>query len=281
MSFKVSLTYLLPQTWLLLLTGILSLYLARSGLYFERLTVFPETPTGASLNSLAFLFPLLLAATLIYLVVRSGHITIVKFIVRFSLVSATFLLSTWYLSKLQNVISMPKAVVGSESFLAIISACLTAIMVLAVYKAGGLIHAFSSASIGALLGTFLAFSIPLLSAITLLGALVVYDILSVYRGPIGRLVGSISQSEFTGAVFNLGEITIGMGDMVFYSMLASVAFSNYGFLSYAMSSLGVLLGAYLGMRILEKRSYLPGLPLAITAGLIMMLASILLTGQVV
>lgn len=280
MSFKFNLAYLLPQTWLLFLTGVISLCLTRTGRYFEHLTIFPETPTGASLNSLAFLLPLMLAATLIYLLARSGRLNIVKLIVRFSLVSATFLLTTWYISRLQDTLPIPKGILSSESSIAVGAACLTAIIVLAVYKGRGLIHTLSSASVGALLGTFLAFSIPLLSAIALLGALVAYDILSVYRGPIGRLVDSIGQKEFTGAVFSMGEITVGMGDMVFYSMLASVAFSNYGFLSYVMSSLGVLFGYHLGMKMLEKRNYLPGLPLAIIAGLLMMLGSILLTGQV-
>jgi len=276
-SFKVSLNHLVPQTWVILLTGVLSLYLAKTESHREILTVFPETPGGASLNSILFVFPLFFAATVVYLLVRSGRQTLVKFIFRISLVSATFLLMTWYIFKIVKVI--PTSIPAGELASTTISACLTALLVAAVYKAEGLIHALSSASIGALVGTFLAFSMPLLSAVVLLGALVVYDILTVYLGPIGKLVESSSLRDFTGAVFTFEDVTVGMGDLVFYSMLVSVALSNYGVLSYIMSSFGVLFGAYIGMRMLEKRDYFPGLPLALLVGLLMMFGAVLVAGQ--
>jgi len=273
--FKASVDHVLPQAWGLLLTGLLSLYLEMTEDRRELLTVFPETPTGASLNSLVFILPLFLAATMIYLLVRGGRLGVVKFIVRASLALATFLLIVWYTSKASGVTSSNV----SESVSAVISACVTAGVLFCVYKAGGLMHAFSLASVGALIGSFLAHSIPLLSAVALLAALAAYDTLSVYKGPIGRLVESANLREFAGAVFTMGDVTVGMGDMVFYSMLVSVALLDFGLWPYIMSSLGTLLGAYLGIRMLEKRDYFPGLPLAVSAGLLMMFVSVLLTGQ--
>lgn len=272
--FKASLDHVLPQGWAVLLTGLLSLYLKETESSHELLTVFPETPTGASINSLIFILPLFLAATMIYLLVRSGHLGVVKLIVRASLALATFLLIGWYTWKIAAVTS-----IAGETIPAVISACLTTGVLFCVYKAGGLMHAFSMASVGALIGSFLAHSIPLLSAVTLLAALVAYDTLAVYKGPIGRLVEHANLRDFTGAVFTMGDVTVGMGDMVFYSMLVSVALLDFGLWSYLMSSLGTLLGAYLGIKMLEKRDYFPGLPLAITAGLLMMFVSALLTGQ--
>jgi hypothetical protein len=109
---------------------------------------------------------------------------------------------------------------------------------------------------------------------------VIYDILSVYKGPIGKLSESIHLSEFTGAAFTFEDVTIGMGDVVFYSMLVSMAFKNFGISIYVISSLGVLLGAYWGMLMLKKRDFFPGLPLAILIGLIMMFSSVYLTNHI-
>jgi presenilin-like A22 family membrane protease len=275
-AFEVRLEYLFPQVWVLVLTGALSIYLVRMESYRELLTLFPETPEGASLNSLTFVLPLFASATIMYLLVRSRHLRVVKLIVRISLVLATFLLTTWYIFKIVRVlpISIPTMYVSTLA-----SACLTALMLLAVYKAGGLMQAFALASIGALIGTFLAFSIPTLSAVVLLGALVVYDVLSVYKGPIGRLVENVNLKDFAGMVFTLGDVTVGMGDMVFYSMLVSVAISNFGVFSYVMTSLGVLGGTYVGMRLLRRWDYLPGLPLAILGGLVLMFLSALMFGK--
>jgi hypothetical protein len=69
------------------------------------------------------------------------------------------------------------------------------------------------------------------------------------------------------------------GVVVFYSMLVSIAISNFGVFSYVMTSLGVLGGAYFGMRLLRRWDYLPGLPLAILGGLVLMFLSALMLGK--
>ncbi len=273
-QFTVELVHLLPQVWALSFAGILSFWLSKSDSYYEALTIFPETPTGASLNSLLFILPLLFAATMMYLLIRSGLLRVVRFLVKSSLATATFLLITWYVSK--AVKPGPTTIFGSDIDSAMFSALLTALALFMVYRKEGVGRSISMASIGSLIGVFLAFSIPMLSAIVLLAALVAYDVLSVYKGPIGKIVENSNIREFTGAVFTMRDVTVGMGDMVFYSMLAAVAFSNLGILSYVMSSLGVLFGAYAGMRMLEEKDYFPGLPLALVCGLIMMFGSILL-----
>jgi hypothetical protein len=71
-----------------------------------------------------------------------------------------------------------------------------------------------------------------------------------------------------------------MGDVVFYSMLVSMALKNFGISIYVVSSIGVLLGAYLGMRMLEKRDFFPGLPLAILIGLTTMFSSVFLVNHI-
>jgi hypothetical protein len=73
--------------------------------------------------------------------------------------------------------------------------------------------------------------------------------------------------DFQGAVFTVGDLTIGMGDLVFYSMLVSTAMMNLGTLAYVGAFIGVAVGSFLGFKLLERREILPGLPLAIGIGL--------------
>jgi presenilin-like A22 family membrane protease len=119
-------------------------------------------------------------------------------------------------------------------------------------------------------GTFLGVSIPTLTGIVLLLALAGYDLFAVYKGPIGKMAESTDLEEFTGAVFTYGDLTVGMGDMVFYSMLASISMMNFGLIPFIAAALGVVIGAYLGFKMLEGRDMFPGLPFAIVLGLIFM-----------
>jgi presenilin-like A22 family membrane protease len=120
----------------------------------------------------------------------------------------------------------------------------------------------------------LGVSIPILTAIVLLAALAVYDLVSVYRGPIGKIAEMSDLEEFKGAVFTVGDLTIGMGDLVFYSMLVSNAMINLGILAYLGAFAGVAVGSYLGFKMLERREVFPGLPIAIGLGL----AAVLIVG---
>jgi hypothetical protein len=58
-----------------------------------------------------------------------------------------------------------------------------------------------------------------------------------------------------------------MGDIVFYSMLASNAMTNLGQLSFIGACVGLVVGAYAGFKMLEKRDMFPGLPFALLLGL--------------
>jgi hypothetical protein len=81
---------------------------------------------------------------------------------------------------------------------------------------------------------------------------------------------STNLEEFTGAVFTYGDLTVGMGDMVFYSMLASISMMNFGPIPFLAAAVGLVIGAYLGFKMLEGRDMFPGLPFAIILGLVFM-----------
>lgn len=264
-GFRVGFDHIIPHIWALVLAGFLSFYMKFFGGSNEVLTVFPETIAGASLNSIIFVVPLFVIATVVYLLVKMGLTNIVRYLIRASLVFSTLLLTSWFASKYVEANSQMFGYVWL--IMASTSTLLTIILISAVYRGGGLIHAISLASIGAMTGAFLATVIPFLSAVILLGALTLYDLISVYKGPVGKLARNQALEDLTGAVFNVGDLTVGLGDMVFYSMLASIAFSSFGPITYIMVSSGILLGTYVDIRILESTHYIPGLPIPLTLGL--------------
>ena len=125
---------------------------------------------------------------------------------------------------------------------------------------------------------FLGASIPFLTSLVILAALVVYDTVSVFRGPIGALARNVDVGDLTGAVFNYRDLTIGMGDIVFYSLVETVALLKFGIAPFLGAGVGVITGAYLGFRALSRYQVFPGLPFALLLGAGGMLAVALAQG---
>ncbi len=77
------------------------------------------------------------------------------------------------------------------------------------------------------------------------------------------------------------EIEIGLGDLVFYSMLTAHTsiISSFSLISLVMVSAGILAGLMITLKMLERRKMLPGLPISIALGLVALFLSLLLFGQ--
>jgi presenilin-like A22 family membrane protease len=120
--------------------------------------------------------------------------------------------------------------------------------------------------LGGALGVFLGWSIPLVSALLILAFLAVYDVIAVYKGPVGKIASS-GLDQLTGLSFSFRDIQMGLGDLVFYSMLCAAMLRWFTWVSYAISFAGVLAGSFVTFLVLEKKGMFPGLPIPIFLGL--------------
>lgn len=267
-EFKARPSQLIPEILAIGLAGILTYVLRISKAPIEPITFFPETAGGITLNAGIFVVLMATAGTVIYLFVKFGFKQIVRYLINIALLGLLFFLFTWYGALYSDY--LPKTLTADAWIL--ISVTATALLALAIFKSKGVLHFGGIVLIGGLTGTFLGVSIPTLTAIALLLALAGYDLFAVYRGPIGKIAQSADLEEFTGAVFTYGDLTVGMGDMVFYSMLASNSMMNFGPVPFLGASAGLVIGAFLGFKMLEGREMFPGLPFAILLGLGLMFA---------
>jgi presenilin-like A22 family membrane protease len=268
-EFEAKPSQLIPEILAIGLAGILTYVLRISNAPIEPITFFPETVGGVTLNAGIFVVLMATAGSVIYLFIKFGFKRIVRYLINIALLGLLLFLFTWYGSLYSDY--LPKNLISNYTWI-LISAAATAALALATFKSKGIIHLGSVVLIGGLTGTFLGVSIPTLTAIALLLALAGYDLFAVYRGPIGKIAQSAELEEFTGAVFTYGNLTVGMGDMVFYSMLASNSMMNFGPLPFLGASAGLIVGAFLGFKMLEGREMFPGLPFAILLGLGLMFA---------
>jgi hypothetical protein len=94
----------------------------------------------------------------------------------------------------------------------------------------------------------------------------IYDAFAVYHGPIGKIAAT-GLDKLPGLSFSFKDIQMGLGDLVFYSMLSGHMLLRFGILSSSASIIGILGGCFLAFKMLETRGVFPGLPLPILFGL--------------
>jgi hypothetical protein len=273
-EFNVTAAHLLPEVWTLIVAGVLAVMILESKIEVQVITQFPETPVGATMNMTIFVVLMAVMATLMYLLVKHGLEKIFRTILRIAIVSVLFVLLIWYLTALFALLRVAEEIAD----LAILSASLilTSVLTYAINRTKGVPQLVATTLLGAMVGTFLGASIPTLTAIILLLGLACYDIFAVFKGPIGKIAEKTDLESLSGATLTFGDLTVGLGDLVFYSMLAGHTMLSFGFIPYAMASIGIVVGTYLGFKMLEKRSAFPGLPLSLIIGLGFMLVTVFL-----
>jgi len=131
--------------------------------------------------------------------------------------------------------------------------------------------------ISAEVGSFFAATLPPtngvpLMAILLAAVFALYDIYAVFRGPLKQLVNVAPSGAFAAMSVKAGEFTVGLGDVVFYSMLPSIALFYLHPINAVYTLIAVDAGVVLTLYLLSRRRLLPGLPIPMLLGICVLAA---------
>jgi len=213
---------------------------------------------------------------LVYLLVRKRKILVIKLIFTFSLAFTFAMITDLYLEALLVVLNVYEKLY----YLSFIFSTIAALQ--AIYIAFKEVPEFYEASIcftfGVAVGTFFANLLPLWSIIALSLLISLYDLYAVFYGPLKRLielekeiVGHGTSGVGTPKAFLLRGMTIplfgfrvGLGDIVFYSMIIASAYMNPkpSIIRSFITTTGVALGAYITLKILTKKGKaMPAMPI--------------------
>ena len=196
--------------------------------------------------------------------------------------AASLLLSLVYFNAILSISQASKTLY----VLVALSLVVTVLFDLAIFRLGSIPRNVAVVGIGGALGIFFGFAIPLWSAVLILAFLAVYDVFAVYRGPVGKDCAVFrGMDQLQGLSFSFKDIQMGLGDLVFYSMLTGSMFfyffDSYGFpvgvLPCLVSIVGIMAGSIITLFALERKGIFPGLPFPIMFGL----AGGLITGLVI
>ncbi|MEM2098205.1 MAG: presenilin family intramembrane aspartyl protease [Candidatus Bathyarchaeia archaeon] len=224
-------------------------------------TPFQEGTTSATLgNAIYFVVLVATGAFVLYILLKWKNRKLITFLTAFALTAASILLSLFYFSAV--LVFMP----NSEMLLICLTVVVTIVVDVSIFVLDGGIRNGVVICLGGALGVFFGFSIPFLSAVLILCFLAVYDVFAVYKGPVGK-IAHVGLDQLKGLSFSFKDVQMGLGDLVFYSMLSSSMLFNFGWISYSTSLVGILTGSLLTFVMLERKGIFPGLPLPVFLGL--------------
>jgi len=162
-----------------------------------------------------------------------------------------------------------------DQLLPLVSLLLAGLLVLMLWSKRGVLRVISASIVGAGVGVYLGASMPLWTSLVIIVGISLYDIVAVYKGPLGRLA-QLDLITLRGLVVDFMDVFLGLGDIVFYSMLIAFSYSHLTLLAAVAASAGILLGFTITLLAIKKGGPAPGLPASLIIGLSLALLTTLL-----
>lgn len=224
------------------------------------ITPIPESsapPSEALLDPAPYFNALILVALM-----AAGGALLVLFLKHakaLKVLGATLTAVTAFAATSYHLLLLTPAPIASAVSLAALAAAWVAV---SLVKLHGIPSVAASAYVGASAGAIVGTLLPFWTAVVLMLAVSGYDLLAVYVGHL-RLLGNL-ESSIPGFMVEYGGMSIGMGDLFFYSVAQSFTLSRLGLVPGFMTSLGLLLGFLLTVRLASTRKIVAGLPIPLT-----------------
>ena len=267
-KFKFELIYLLPILASMLFGLACSVVLLPEAVPPTQVTpISPGTPGADWGNAIYFVVLIAISATVFYFLLKRKSKRIIKGLVILALTTAALLLSLVYLIALASYLP----IIADWLIILPLSLAFTVLFDLAIFRLGNVARNVAVILMGGALGMYFGYniaSLSLWSAVLILLFLAIYDIFAVYKGPVGKIAQS-GLDQLQGLSFGFKDIQMGLGDLVFYSMLTGAMIFGFpsSFLPVIASVVGIVAGSIVTFFMLEKRGIFPGLPFPIILGL--------------
>ncbi len=104
---------------------------------------------------------------------------------------------------------------------------------------------------------------------TLIILLSLYDIYTVYKGPLQRIIAETSSQEtsvestMTPLMVKTGRISVGMGDILAYTMAAAISYKTLKPLPATLNIVAIYAGISITVSLVRRKGYVPGLPVPV------------------
>ncbi len=166
------------------------------------------------------------------------------------------------------------AIIGENLILGIVLVIATALAFL-VRKSSGVAALAAACVTAGAGGTIIGYMIPVLTFIVLVASLTVFDLVMVKKGYLSLLSHEQYReriNQLRGLVVEVGDVNIGLGDLLFYTITVTTTFFKLGLLPAITANLAMIIGYYLTLQLLKKWTTVPGLTIPLSLALASALA---------
>lgn len=270
---RSTLSFLVPIVASTIFSTVFTFLTAGAGVYLPPLKFVSISQGGiaeAAINAIIIsILPFVGGLVLLLIIRKRGEFVLKIFIGTAFLISGFAIFAIIFYSALQTVLAQ---VQGDLVFnlAMVLSFALNVILVYVVLREHVPQKAKNVAAViyGGGIGTLLGIVLPLWTGLLAVALISAYDIYSVRSGPIKKIV-KVSQEEkvtLPGLSYVSRDWEIGLGDLGIYSMLVSLALTQFNLIACLASMIGIIVGSLLTLQLLKKRELLPGLPITSLVG---------------
>ncbi len=228
---------------------------------------------GAAAINLAFFLAMVLAGTaLMILLVKLGKVKLLPLLFSLSIFFSFFAIADIFFSA---YCEKSMLFCGAQSdILSIALAVVTAYLV--VKPSYPKLLSALLMLYGAMAGSLFYELLPAWSLVVIAAGMAAYDIYAVFHGPLKYILenvlepsdgkpGHVSHNPLRGASVQLGAVTLGMGDVLVYSMLSPLYYfyPSPSPARWIFSITALVAGFYMTLSMLKKRRFMPALPLPV------------------
>jgi Presenilin. len=236
-----------------------------------------KEPVQATFQAFYLVIASVLIAILILFLLIKKKILIIQYIFVYTFSIGVFILFFLFSQPLKHLLlkSFPNV---TFPLIFILILFFSSLLLFGIFKAKNIhIQNHSLIIVSCIFGSIIGGILEFIQLAIFLIVLSLYDIFAVSVGPIGKIIDRIEPSEnagnsqrFSSAEFDyvrgmfleLDKIEIGIGDIVLYSALLSNTLSIFSFKVF-LAIIGISIGGFLTIFLLNKFKRLPGLPLPV------------------
>ena len=240
-----------------------------------------ETAQGALANSIIFLGLVILGTAVFILIIKFRKVKLLPIVFSLSIFFSFFAILELFLIAYSEYLSFLDLLVDP---LSVIIPTITALLVYSPKYPrllNGLLILY-----GVMAGALFSELLPVWSVFAIALIMSIYDIYAVFRGPLKYILENllseeagktvdVSKNPLRGASIQMGPITLGMGDVLMYSMLSPVYFftPKPSIERWLVSVIGLIVGFIATLYFLRRKRFMPALPLPVFTSLTFYLAA--------
>lgn len=281
MDKKISIVHLVPLVATCVFTYLCTYILVFSNI--SELVEMPfmkeETYYATLYNTMLLLSLIVIGSLMLYILIKFKKVKILEAIVKVLVASSIYSIVTIYVASICILLGLEYVDLLVFNITVLVLTVIFSYLVLFTKK--GFLAAFSTLLLGVSIGTLFGVTLPPWTVLAAAATVALWDVYAVFKGPLRALVDEIKSKEkvqeetyepsfLRGIALSFKGLIIGLGDIVFYSMLMSLALSSpkFSLERFILVSLSIVVGAYITLKTLEKgHRALPGLPIPVFLGI--------------